>query len=54
MPVRIREGDEAGCLNMNAPQRPRLLGLDARAMGRLRAFEPEDSGGIWTLIERPI
>jgi ABC-type lipoprotein release transport system permease subunit len=54
VPVRVREGDEAGCLNMSQPQTPRLLGLDARAMARARAFEPENSGGVWTLIEQPL
>jgi len=54
VPVRVREGDEAGCLNMSQPQTPRLLGLDARTMARARAFEPEDSGGVWSLIERPL
>ncbi len=54
VPVRVHDGDEAGCLNMSQPQTPRLLGLDARAMARARAFEPEDAGGIWTLIERPL
>jgi ABC-type lipoprotein release transport system permease subunit len=51
VPVRVREGDEAGCLNMNQPQTPRVIGLDARAMARARAFEPEDSGGVWSLLE---
>ena len=54
VPVRVHEGDEAGCLNMSQPQTPRLLGLDTRAMARARAFEPVDSGGIWTRIERPL
>ena len=54
VPVRVREGDEAGCLNMSQPQTPRMLGLDARAMARARAFEPEDAGGIWTRIESPL
>jgi hypothetical protein len=54
VPVRVREGDEAGCLNMSQPQTPRLLGLDARAMARARAFEPETSGGIWALLEQPL
>jgi len=54
VPVRVHEGDEAGCLNMSQPQTPRLLGLEARAMARARAFEPEDAGGIWTLLERPL
>jgi hypothetical protein len=51
VPVRVHEGDEAGCLNMSAPQTPRLLGVDARTMARLRAFEPENAGGVWTPIE---
>lgn len=54
VPIRIHEGDEAGCLNMNQPQTPRLYGLDARAMARARAFEPENSGGVWTVIEQPL
>ncbi len=54
VPVRVHEGDEAGCLNMSQPQTPRLLGLDTRAMARSRAFEPVDSGGIWTQLERPL
>jgi ABC-type lipoprotein release transport system permease subunit len=54
VPVRVHEGDEAGCLNMNQPVRPRVLGLDARTLARARAFEPADSGGIWTLLERPL
>lgn len=54
VPVRVRAGDEAGCLNMSQPQTPRLLGLEARAMARARAFEPENAGGIWTQLERPL
>jgi len=54
VPVRVHEGDEAGCLNMSLPQTPRLLGLDAHAMARARAFEPADSGGVWTVIEQPL
>ncbi len=54
VPVRVREGDEAGCLNMSLPQSPRLFGLDARAMARARAFEPRDAGGVWSLLDRPL
>lgn len=52
VPVRVREGDEAGCLNMNRPVSPQVLGLEARALARARAFEPEDSGGVWSLLEQ--
>jgi len=51
VPVRMREGDEAGCLNMNAPQTPQLLGLEARVMARARAFEPREAGGVWSPLE---
>jgi len=54
VPVRVHEGDEAGCLNMARPATPRLLGLDARTMARGRAFEPENAGGVWTPIESPL
>ncbi len=52
VPVRVRAGDEAGCLNMNAPQTPQLLGLDARVMARARAFEPREAGGVWSSLEQ--
>jgi len=51
MPVRVHDGDEAGCLNMNQPLRPQVIGVEARAMARARAFEPEDAGGVWSPLE---
>ena len=51
VPARVRPGDEAGCLNMSQPVRPQIVGLDARAMARARAFEPVDAGGVWTPLE---
>jgi hypothetical protein len=54
VPVRVHAGDEAGCLNMSQPVSPQVIGLDARALARARAFEPADSGGIWTLLEQPL
>ena len=54
VPVRVRVGDEAGCLNMNAPQTPQLLGLEARVMARARAFEPREAGGVWSPLEQPL
>ncbi|MCL1922072.1 MAG: FtsX-like permease family protein, partial [Kiritimatiellaeota bacterium] len=48
VPVRVRDGDFAGCLNMNAPVAPQVIGVDAQEMARLRAFEPRDAGGAWS------
>ena len=33
MPMRLRAGDEASCLNLNRPQTPPLLGVDPGTMG---------------------
>jgi hypothetical protein len=48
IPVRVHEGDTAGCLNMNAPISPMVYGLDAQELARLRAFEPPQAGGVWS------
>ena len=54
VPFRVRDGDEASCLNLNAAQRPRLLGVKPEILeGRfafskvLRDIGPQDS---WSLI----
>lgn len=48
IPIRVHEGDTAGCLNMNAPIAPHVYGVDAQALSRFRAFEPATAGGIWS------
>ena len=54
VPVRVRDGDEAGCMNMSVPQMPQLFGVPVADMAALRAFEPEDSGGLWSVLyEQP-
>ncbi|MFP4057016.1 MAG: FtsX-like permease family protein [Candidatus Brocadiia bacterium] len=39
VPLRVREGDDASCLNLNRAQRPRLLGVRPEALGRRGAFQ---------------
>lgn len=56
--IRVRDGDEASCLNLNRALRPRLLGVVPEEAERLQAFER--SGGtsagapsavsIWRLL----
>jgi ABC-type antimicrobial peptide transport system permease subunit len=48
IPIRVQEGDTAGCLNMNAPIAPMVYGVDALALSRMRAFEPVTAGGVWS------
>ncbi|MFC1707340.1 FtsX-like permease family protein, partial [Planctomycetota bacterium] len=38
VPLRVHEGDDASCLNMNRPQQPRLLGVRAAELRSRRAF----------------
>jgi hypothetical protein len=38
VPLRVREGDEASCLNLNRPQQPRLAGVAPEALASRRAF----------------
>ena len=38
MPFRVREGDEASCLNLNRAQKPRLLGVKPEMLEGRFAF----------------
>jgi hypothetical protein len=47
VPMRVRDGDEASCLNLNRAQQPRLLGVSPEDLGRHGAF-----GGNWSLLNQ--
>ncbi len=38
VPLRVRDGDEASCLNLNRAQTPRLLGVDPNLLAQRRSF----------------
>jgi ABC-type antimicrobial peptide transport system permease subunit len=38
VPMRVREGDEASCLNLNRAQKPRLLGVQSELLAQRGAF----------------
>ena len=48
VPLRVRDGDEASCLNLNRAQQPRLLGVAPQEFERRGAF-----GGDWLLLTQP-
>ncbi|MHC4867236.1 MAG: FtsX-like permease family protein [Planctomycetota bacterium] len=54
--MRVRDGDDASCFNLNRAQRPRLLGVD-RALADLKAFkfvevmEGRELSEGWGLLE---
>lgn len=58
LPLRLREGDEASCLNLNRAQTPRLLGVSPAALGQRKAFTfaqtiaSTEGRSPWTLLER--
>jgi len=46
--VRVRDGDDASCLNLNRVQRPRLLGLNPDPLSERRAFIADED--VWPLL----
>jgi ABC-type antimicrobial peptide transport system permease subunit len=58
VPVRVREGEDASCLNLNRAQRPRLLGVGPGLLGERGAFRfaktirDTPARSPWTLIEQ--
>jgi len=54
--MRLKEGDEASCLNLNRAQAPRILGVDPAALASRRAFSFARTAapGGWNLLDRPL
>ena len=55
--LRLREGDDASCLNLNRAQTPRLMGVPVKALSERGAFtfaetKGEFKGSAWNLIDR--
>jgi putative ABC transport system permease protein len=49
-PIRVREGDDASCLNLNLSLSPPLLGVDAAKLGGWGSFAGSE---LWGLLEAP-
>ncbi|MCK4563437.1 MAG: FtsX-like permease family protein, partial [Verrucomicrobia bacterium] len=47
--LRVRDGDDASCLNLNRAQSPRLLGVDPDAMSERKAFLMGED--LWKLLK---
>jgi putative ABC transport system permease protein len=56
VPLRLRPGDDASCLNLNRPQVPRLLGVDPDLLRQRKAFTFSQrlhrAADPWSLLER--
>lgn len=57
VPFRVREGDDASCLNLNRAQQPRLLGVEPRLLVERSAFSfakverSSSSESPWSILE---
>lgn len=51
VPLRVRDGDDAGCLNLNRAQMPRIFGVDSQRLADLGAFAPR---GLWELLDHDL
>ena len=50
--LRVREGDDASCLNLNRAQQPRLLGVRPDELGQRQAFTFSDQSAHWSWLDR--
>ncbi len=51
VPLRLREGDDASCLNLNRPQNPTLLAVDPVLLAERNAFSFSDHTSSWSLLD---
>ena len=57
--LRVHEGDDASCLNLNRPQQPRVIGVPVDALAERRAFAFAEAPGApagqspWLLLNGP-
>ncbi len=55
VPLRVRDGDDAGCLNLNRAREPRIYGVDPDALAERGAFAaPEEAEALWALLRQPL
>ncbi len=52
--IRVLDGDDASCLNLNHAIRPRVLGVDEQVFAQLKAFVDDSSEGLWELLDRDL
>jgi ABC-type antimicrobial peptide transport system permease subunit len=50
-PLRVRDGDDASCLNLNLSPTPPLMGVEAASLASLGAFGDAE---LWSLLDRPL
>lgn len=51
IPIRVRDGDDLSCLNLNQALAPTLLGVDPRELDELGAFVSPEKESVWDMLE---
>jgi ABC-type antimicrobial peptide transport system permease subunit len=57
VPLRVRDGDEASCLNLNRALQPRILGVQPKEFQNRPSgpdFKFEDGKADWSLLSKPL
>lgn len=56
LPIRVRDGDDASCLNLNKPTQPQIIGLDSARLAVEKRFPFAGSapGGLWTKLKQEL
>ncbi len=52
--IKVRDGDDASCLNLNKAQTPRLLGVNVAEMAERGAFVSEGDDETWALLNQDL
>jgi len=54
VPLRVRDGDEASCLNLNLATQPRILGVKPSDLAERKAFQFAGGKGDWNVLSTTI
>jgi putative ABC transport system permease protein len=52
--IRVRDGDDASCLNLNRAQEPRILGVQVDALIERKAFAFQQAQQTWDLLRHDL
>jgi ABC-type antimicrobial peptide transport system permease subunit len=52
VPMRVRDGDDASCLNLNRALQPRILAVKTAELGGRKAFRFSSKEANWTLLDK--
>jgi hypothetical protein len=54
VPLRVRDGDDASCLNLNRAIQPRLLGVKPSELAERKAFKISPASADWNILTKDV